>query len=101
MIYYTNRICKDGNPDLEKGDIGFKGNIELTDVVSAYRVLLKDIVGWEEYKQSPEYPLFQNTEPKVRLSCMYGPNIVIIAYIKEFDEVMKDFIEKQSIYKNN
>lgn len=62
-ILYGQRIFKNKDYSIEKGDIDWQEDIKYDDIIIEFRVFLEDITGWEEWKGVDADPRYKYKGP--------------------------------------
>lgn len=101
-ILYVNRIYKDRDSASEKGDIDYKSDRDLEDIIVKTRLFLNQITEWEEYKESKDFLFYWNKEPKCRIYKRHETPSIVIISIEELDKIMEEYSTRTGlIIKNN
>jgi hypothetical protein len=88
-ILYAQRIFKNKDYSLEKGDVGWQEDIKYDDITIEYRIFLEDVSTWEEWRGTDADLRYKYKGPLVIIECADGEKYATLCTIREFDEIMR------------
>ncbi len=101
-ILYAQRIVKNKDYSLEKGDIGWQEDIKYDDIIIEYRSFLEDVASWEEWHATDNDPRYKYKGPIIVIVFCDDTKCFTLCTIREFDEIMRAYRKSLTLqFKHN
>lgn len=101
-ILYAQRVFKNKDYSLEKGDVGWQEDIKYEDIIIEYRRFLEDVTNWEEWHGADADLRYKYKGPLTVIEFADGTKCTTLCNIREFDQIMREYRKSLTLqFKHN